>query len=511
MKNSNERLRHQLEVQSIQIEEFMTRHDVPGEVAGGTVRSQWVNFDLNTQISAGLDKLRHLGTELASTLGASNVSIIQQDDRLRIAVKQPKTHAVDLLDLMEALSVNTRMTATLGLDVADRPVLLNLLADDIVNILVAGDSEAGKTALLRTFALSLALRNKQSQVQMAILDVGDANRGGKNKPTLYPLNYLPHVMFNIVENFREAADALAFLVSEVNYRIEQAVAWPLLILIIDNADHLVEMGGQPIIESLTYLLEEGENAGMRIVLGASKPDSASLRPLLKNTMPVRLVGRVADASAARAVTGVPDSQAEYLMGQGDFIAVSNGMILPFQAAYINDYDLHLILDKLHRQSQPVMLAQPMMIRPSTDDLDEEIESESQTFEFNSHQRRAKLSSGEGSSSKPAAKQLIESTHKATVKPWDDQQDLIEEAVWEEIDEDEDDWFNEGEESEDELVIDIWNDLENSSMIVPDEDEMAISDMGQDLPIEVWSKPKNVEPKSNSIGKSYSDEIEFEWE
>lgn len=514
MKNSNERLRHQLEVQSFQIEEFLTRHDVPAEVAGGTVRSRWVNFDLNTQISAGLEKLRHLGSELASTLGAADVSISQQDDRLRIAVKQPKNHAVDLLDLLDALTVNSPMTAALGLDVAERPVLLNLQADDVVNILVAGEKDAGKTALLRTFALSLALQNKQSQIQMAILDVGPNSRNAKNKPSLYPLNYLPHVMFNIVENFREAAEALSFLVSEANYRIEQSVAWPLLVLMIDNVDYLVEMGGQPIIESLTFLLEEGENAGMRVVLGATNPEAPSLRPLLKNTMPVRLVGQVNTAAQARAITGVQESQAEYLMGGGDFIAVSNGMILPFQAAYINDYDLLLILDKLHRQNQPVMLAQPMTVRPTLDDPDEE-DDEPQTFEYNSQNRRANLSPATERELEIPLPRIIESMQWKQAEKFDDDDDEeTEEAENLEAVDYEDDWYDDEAEADDVILVDKRRNyavIQKKSVEEEEDDwDEDENDSSDSAPLEVWSKP-TVEPKNNRLSTSYSDEIEFEWE
>jgi DNA segregation ATPase FtsK/SpoIIIE-like protein len=507
MRKSNERLRHQLEVQSIQIEEFLNRHEVPAEVAGGMVRSRWVSFDLNTQIAAGIEKLRGLRNELASTLGASDVSITHYDDRLRIAVKQPDSHPVDLLDLMDALPESSPMTATLGLDEADRPVLLNLLADDIVNILVAGGPEAGKTALLRTFALSLALENRQSQIQMAILDVAVDGRSRNRKPSLYPLNYLPHVMFTVVETLREAAEALNFLVSEVEYRIEQEVTWPLLVLMIDDVDQLVEMGGRPIIEPLTYLLEEGVNAGMRIVLGASNPDSNAIRPLLKNSVPVRLVGQLSDATTARAITGIPDSQAEYLRGQGDFIAVSNGMVLPFQAAFITDYDLHLVLDKLHRQSQPVMVAQPLTVRPTLAPPDEEHE-QAQFFEFNSQDRRANLGTPGNSSRYDSPPQVIEATNRPNVRRWDEKEGRIEEAVWEEIDEDEDDWEAEAEDEENETIIDIWAGFEDKSE--DEDDDWEEDDDETDTAIEVWSTPKKPD-NGRAVTKSDSQEIEFDWD
>jgi DNA segregation ATPase FtsK/SpoIIIE-like protein len=251
---------------------------------------------------------------------------------------------------------------------------------------------------------------------------------------------------------------------------------------------------------------------MRIVLGATNPDSAALRPLLKNTIPVRLVGQVTNAATARAITGMPDSQAEYLMGQGDFVAVSNGMILPFQAAYINDYDLHLILDKLHRQSQPVMLAQPMTIRPTLADTDDEPE-QPQSFEFNSHDRRASFNPTENVGSDRADSKLVEPTDWTIVKHWDNPEDGIEAAVLEELEEieEEDDWFDDDEESEEaDVVIDVWADLNKKSNYLAEVDDRDKSEKSKDAPLEVWSRPNN-EPRGNSLEKSFNDEIEFEWE
>jgi DNA segregation ATPase FtsK/SpoIIIE-like protein len=311
-------------------------------------------------------------------------------------------------------------------------------------------------------------------------------------------------MFTVVENLREAAEALNFLVSEVEYRIEQEITWPLLVLMIDDVDQLVEMGGRPIIEPLTYLLEEGVNAGMRIVLGASNPDSNAIRPLLKNSVPVRLVGQLSDATTARAITGIPDSQAEYLRGQGDFIAVSNGMILPFQAAFITDYDLHLILDKLHRQSQPVMVAQPLTVRPTLAPPDEEPE-QAQFFEFNSQDRRASLGSSSRNGSPP---RVIEAINRPNVRRWDEKEGRIEEAVWEEIDEDEDAWEDEAaEDKEEETIIDIWAGFEDKS---EGEDDWEEDDDETDTAIEVWSTPKKPD-NGRVVRKPDSQEIEFDWD
>jgi DNA segregation ATPase FtsK/SpoIIIE-like protein len=507
MRKSNERLRHQLEVQAIQIEEFLDRHKVQAEVEGGMVRSRSISFDLNTQLAAGIEKLRGLGSELASTLGASEVSITEYDDRLRIDVQQPESHSVDLVDLLDALPENSAMTAVLGLDVEDRPVLLNLMAEDMNNILIAGGPESGKTALLRTFALSIALQNRQSQVQMAILDVPSNNRGRSRKPNLYPLNYLPHVMFTVVESLREAAEALNFLVSEVEYRIEQEVSSPLLGLIIDDVDKLVEIGGMPIIEPLTYLLEEGVNAGLRIILGASSPNKGEIRQLLKHNVPVRLVGKVADSSTARALTGVPDSQAEYLMGQGDFIAVSNGMILPFQAAFLTEYDLHLILDNLHRQNQRVILAQPIEVRPTLNTMNEATE-QPQYFEFNSNKRQASLEPPTDQKPDRQNTIVLEADNQAKVRPWTQSNEEIEEAEWEEIDGEEyEDWENEEQE---EAVIEIWGGTRDLSADNSDDSDWDDESDENETKLQIWSDSRPIS-SNGSLSKRDADEIAFDWD
>ncbi|MCI0399384.1 MAG: DNA translocase FtsK [Chloroflexi bacterium] len=360
-------MRHQLEIQSMQIEEVFTRHEVPAEVQGGMVHSRWVSFDLQASLAAGLERLRTLKDDLKATLGAPDVRIENQDGRLRVVVRQPQPHPVDLLDLVEALGSPYPLTAALGLAEDGRPVLLNLLAPEVTHVLIAGNVAAGKSGLLRTFALSLALQNKQSQVQLVVIEGSQPAAPGQ-RSELVSLVYLPHMLLPVMDQVEEVAEALAFLEREVQYRKEQAITRPLLVVLVDDLYELVEAGGAPVAEPLARLLGEGAAAGVRLVMatdllaGDSPPDL--LRSLLRHHFAIRLVGQTPDAETARAMAGIPDSRAEYLLGRGDFVAVSGDAVVPFQAAYLGDSDLHLTVERLHRQQQPVMLAQPVQMRPS---------------------------------------------------------------------------------------------------------------------------------------------------
>ena len=77
---------------------------------------------------------------------------------------------------------------------------------------------------------------------------------------------------------------------------------------------------------------------MHLVVGAQKPASAVLGPMLKANFPARLVGRVGSTEDARVASGVAASGAERLQGQGDFLAVAAGSITRFQAAWLSPQD-----------------------------------------------------------------------------------------------------------------------------------------------------------------------------
>lgn len=333
-----------------------------GYMREDTVGTRWMNFGIQAQLSAGWNWLRDLKTDLlTSKLSVPEIDYSHPESRFNMPGHRLSPSPVGLLQIIGSLPNIGSHTAVLGLDHDDRPLLFNLLAPDVTNILIAGKNGAGKSGLLRTLALSLALTNRQSNIQLVIFD-GPISPSQPFSSLLYPLSYLPHMMFPIVESVEEAAETLRFLVSEVDYRQREPVADPLIVVLLDNVDRLVVEGGESIRELLIYLLQEGPECGMRLVMAAENPAVPELRPLLIGHVPVRLVGQVVDSRMARQASGRVDSQAEYLKGRGDFLAVASGSMVSFQAAHVSDYDLHLSLERLYEQSRAVsILAQPLSI------------------------------------------------------------------------------------------------------------------------------------------------------
>lgn len=355
--NSQQRLRHRVEVQSMHIEQILARHQINAEVNGGSIRPGWIDFDIQAQLAGGWQKFRQLTDELVAALNVPEVKIERQNGSLRLLVKKEVPHAVDLLDLNDATPGLLGVGVSLGVSEDGHPILLNLSSPDVNNLLITGVEGAGKSGLMRTFAISLSLANRQSEVQIGVITAGNDSRSFVTRPNpLYPMNYLPHLLFPVATSVEDAIAALEFLVDEINYRMENNIKIPLLVLLIDDVDWLLSQGDQAIFQPLAELLHVPADAGLRTILSAADINLGGLSRLLKHDSPMRFVGRVGNADQAFYLTGELDTGAENLNGRGDFLAVSYGSQIRFQAAYIDDYDLHLTLSKLHRPKGGILLA-----------------------------------------------------------------------------------------------------------------------------------------------------------
>jgi len=366
-----QRLQHQLEIQSRQIERVFTHHRMSAQVAGGNVQSRSISFDLQSQWEAGIERLRELKQDLLAALGVSDVSLTRENGQLRLQIVRPEDPPVSLLDLMPLLPELPPVTAVLGIAEDGHPLLLSFSENDINHILLAGEKAAGKTSLLRTLATSLALSNKQSQLQMIIIDP-DSN-GAETQRELEPLTFLPHLLAPVVHHELEAIEIIEFLVEEMAYRLAQGTTTPAIVVLVDRAASLLETAGEELPDAVTQLAQRGAEAGIHLVLSTSRPESATLTNLLKANLPIRIVGQVGDENRASAAAEISHTQAEYLLGQGDFLAVVDETMTHFQAAYIGNYDLHLTLETVHRTRPRPLLAQPLRLRPSPDTNEDDSE------------------------------------------------------------------------------------------------------------------------------------------
>ncbi|MEJ2749581.1 MAG: FtsK/SpoIIIE domain-containing protein [Anaerolineae bacterium] len=335
------RLRHHLEMQSLIIEETVSRYSHwPLRVSGGNVRANRIWYEL--PLDSAVLPARTIEFDLQEKLGVA-AQVSQGAGRLRVVVERPSP-SVDLLTLMQQYKIPApgALTAVLGLDSAGMPVQLDL--NRAGHVLLAGSAASGKTALLQTIAISLALANPSQQLQFLVIQPD-------SQGDLRLLDGLPHdfLLRQVITSAATAVPVLQTLCHQLENRAlpanGQAVGGPHLVILLEQIERLLAIGFD-ILQPLVRLL--GANGPFTLLVSTQQPQNELLR-YCGDRWGTRLVGQVADANQAEAATGLPSSRAEQLLGDGSFLLVRRGDSTPhyFQAAYADRYDLSFLARRKH--------------------------------------------------------------------------------------------------------------------------------------------------------------------
>ncbi len=360
-------LAHQLGVQTQQISRVMGQYDAEAEVVGGQIHQRSITYEIRSRVTLGLERLRVLKRDLLSALRSGDIGVSRGDDGWQLRLALPAEPPVPLMRLLASIGPLYPATAAVGMSVAGNPILVRFAPDEVTHALVSGDANAGKTTLLRTIAVGLALNNRQSDLQLLLIEGRESDQTPgllDDTSALYPLSYLPHLLTDPVAGAGAAGEVLHFLAAEMDHRRDHKVRRPVIVVLIDHLVGLLEASEASLTDDLIRLLQYGPAAGIHVVAATSRPASEKIDVMLRSNMPVRLVGQVTDQEAARRAAGIRNTGAENLAGMGDFLALSDGESAHFQAAAISDYELHYQLTQLYQSARPRLLAQAWSTRPS---------------------------------------------------------------------------------------------------------------------------------------------------
>jgi len=184
-------------------------------------------------------------------------------------------------------------------------------------LLVAGETEAGKTSLARTIVASLAMHNPPCSLQLALVGEG-----------LRPFADLSHL---VVPMTAEPSTTILEVTAITAMRDAARHAESHLVLVIDDLGRLQarEQAG------LKTVLRHGLLA--RVHLVATVGDLSAMR-VDASQFPVQLLGRGAEPAAEKP-----------LFGRGDFFVVAKGQMSRMQAAFIEPEEMQ----SLAQQTSPV--------------------------------------------------------------------------------------------------------------------------------------------------------------
>ena len=310
-------MRKALEYQSNRIEATLELHRAPAQVTGGTVTPRWVRFQVLPAAGTKVSRLRNLSEEIATALDVASCRVSRRGAAVAIEIPRDNPQPVRLLPLLEQLNTQhiPPITATLGLAEDGTPLVIRLPSPDVAHVLVAGTTGSGKTVLLQSMILSLAMHNRPQHLALILIDP-KAN-------AFQPFAPLPHLALPIVTETDTATTVLHTLLQ----LLDDPRPHPTIVVVIDEMADL-------------------RDASIHIVAATQKPTAAVMGSLVKANFPVRLCGKVTCIEDARVATGWSRTGAERLMGRGDFLAIAEAQMTRFQSAYITAGKIARIVGEL---------------------------------------------------------------------------------------------------------------------------------------------------------------------
>ena len=268
-----------------------------------------------------ISRLLGLEKELTNWVGLKgDTSIRVARDGPDVLIEIPKPPPLcDDLTVKRMLSLGgfkAGSRVTLGLDTYGDPLSIDFAEPAIGHPLVAGETQSGKSNLLKLICWQISHGMVNDGAQMIAVDVAKKGRH---------LGYFNNaqVMANpVITDQNQARAAVRWVATQVKKRANQnLVENPPLFLVIDELVKLLreepkESDMRPLLEDISNL---GVEYNIHLILAAQKPSSREIGPQLNANLNVRACGRVETAGIATNILGIKKSGAERLAGYGDFL------------------------------------------------------------------------------------------------------------------------------------------------------------------------------------------------
>jgi hypothetical protein len=271
--------------------------------------------------SAKLRTLLSLAEPLAQALNVDAVSVRREGQEVWVTVPRREWDPIAFAQVLGGRGLPVGQIV-LGVDERGQRVVLDVTKPENAHMGIIGTTGSGKSTLLRTMAASALLGGMGA----ALLDLS----GG-----LLPLGGHPGVWRG---GCHTAPGSIAQALSALVRRLDRHDNPPPLLVCIDEVPALAQ--AEPRTKGLIQALaQRGRAAGLHLALGAQHALVEELGSVTMRNLPVRLIGRCVDATAAYNAAGIAFSLGTQLAGRGDFALVRGADVLRFQAPLMDDSTL----------------------------------------------------------------------------------------------------------------------------------------------------------------------------
>jgi DNA segregation ATPase FtsK/SpoIIIE-like protein len=305
--------------QADRIEKALSSLALPTRVRGGEIGRGHVRYHLAPLPDVSIKQIGEIASKVAEAMGVYKVHMNEAEEGWVLDLPLEEDSSLRLLPFIESFNNLLPLTTVLGIAANGKPLLLNLRRDETWHLFAYGPASTGKSELLRTYILSLALKNRPSQVQFLGIDLG-----GKE---LVVMDALPHALSEVAVDTSYAEELIHWLANEVERRKEAQVISPDMILVIDELERVMEHS-ETLLKKLPFILHEGSRTGVHL--------AATSREIRPGTFLPRW--RKPGVVIAKAGKGIPQSKTRVSeVGGFEFHICSERIIA--QVAWLPAYDL----------------------------------------------------------------------------------------------------------------------------------------------------------------------------